>query len=250
MIFKEEFLNNFKNTFNVHHGILPFERSGSPPSDKILNNISEIGVTLHKVDPGIDSGPIILTKSTKNNENKILCVDDLVNIHLKLSIKILKEFLRIIINNHSIEINLQNENQSVTLPRMYSEIHGAIDWSWTAIEIERFIRAFGYPYPGAFTYYKRKKIIIFSSDVLDIKRNYHPYYLGKIIGNYDGNYMRVIAKEGILVIKKVSYNDVTYNAAELLGTGETLYTPIEILEKAKTTRVVSKNMELPPIPNS
>ena len=84
MIFKKSFLDQFPEVYNIHHGILPFERSGSPPSDKILNNIQTIGVTLHKVDEGIDSGPVLIIK-TKEITDKTLTIPELNKIHHQLS---------------------------------------------------------------------------------------------------------------------------------------------------------------------
>jgi len=57
-LFKPEFLKGRK-VFNFHHGILPHYRGVGTHSWAIINEESDFGVTLHEVDKGIDTGPII-----------------------------------------------------------------------------------------------------------------------------------------------------------------------------------------------
>ena len=44
---------------NIHPSLLPFYRGPVPTAWAILNNESEFGITLHKVDAGIDTGDIL-----------------------------------------------------------------------------------------------------------------------------------------------------------------------------------------------
>lgn len=49
-----------KGFINFHYGLLPQCRGPQPILNHLLNNDEEAGVTLHKVDSGIDTGPVIL----------------------------------------------------------------------------------------------------------------------------------------------------------------------------------------------
>ena len=61
-IIKQKILNNFSSRFlNVHPGILPFYR-GLNPVQWSVSNLAPIGATLHFIDEGIDTGPILLKK--------------------------------------------------------------------------------------------------------------------------------------------------------------------------------------------
>lgn len=63
-ILNPEFLNDFRNgskrrSYNFHPGILPNYRGAGVYSWVLINKETETGVTLHEIDPDIDSGPII-----------------------------------------------------------------------------------------------------------------------------------------------------------------------------------------------
>jgi methionyl-tRNA formyltransferase len=49
-----------KGFINFHYGLLPLCRGPHPILWHLLNNDAEAGVTIHKVDEGIDTGPVIL----------------------------------------------------------------------------------------------------------------------------------------------------------------------------------------------
>jgi methionyl-tRNA formyltransferase len=49
-----------KGFINFHYGLLPSCRGPQPILRHLLNNDEEAGVTLHRVDEGIDTGPIIM----------------------------------------------------------------------------------------------------------------------------------------------------------------------------------------------
>ena len=57
-IFSEKFLSRNKNLFNIHLSILPNLRGPSPVETALLNNYSETGLTIFKIDTKIDKGPI------------------------------------------------------------------------------------------------------------------------------------------------------------------------------------------------
>ena len=67
-IIKKPFLNAFNGlVFNIHPAYLPEERGGAIISWRILNNKKYVAATLHQIDEGIDSGPIIIQKKKKLN---------------------------------------------------------------------------------------------------------------------------------------------------------------------------------------
>ena len=91
-IFSEKFLSRHKNLFNIHLSILPNLRGPSPVETALLNNYSETGLTIFKIDTNIDRGPIYF-------QEKIFLDDDdyyASDIYLKavdiFSIKLFKIF--------------------------------------------------------------------------------------------------------------------------------------------------------------
>lgn len=58
-----------KGFINFHYGLLPACRGPQPILRHLLNNDTEAGITLHKVDEGIDTGPIIIQEKLTIEEN-------------------------------------------------------------------------------------------------------------------------------------------------------------------------------------
>ena len=58
-LFTEEFIKSKKAVYNFHPGILPEYRGAGLYSWAIINGEKEFGITLHKIDAGIDTGEII-----------------------------------------------------------------------------------------------------------------------------------------------------------------------------------------------
>lgn len=69
-IIPQEILNMpAKGFINFHYGLLPKCRGPHPILWHLLNNDPECGVTVHKVDEGIDTGPIIMQERIPIAEN-------------------------------------------------------------------------------------------------------------------------------------------------------------------------------------
>lgn len=58
-ILPKEYLAHLKGAYNFHPGILPEYRGAATFSWAIINGEKEVGVTLHKIDEGIDTGDIL-----------------------------------------------------------------------------------------------------------------------------------------------------------------------------------------------
>ena len=68
-IFKNSFLENNSELFNIHLSLLPKYRGPTPVETAILNNEIESGYTVFKIDKNIDTGKIIFQNSL-NIKNK------------------------------------------------------------------------------------------------------------------------------------------------------------------------------------
>ena len=68
-IFSEKFISKHKNLFNIHLSMLPNLRGPSPVETALLNNYSETGLTIFKIDTEVDKGPIYI-------QEKIFLDDD------------------------------------------------------------------------------------------------------------------------------------------------------------------------------
>ncbi|MFO7872561.1 MAG: hypothetical protein R6U26_02865, partial [Candidatus Undinarchaeales archaeon] len=60
----------------------------------------------------------------------------------------------------------QNEEEATYTPKRTPEM-GEIDWTKSATELYNFIRGITHPYPGAFTFFNDKKIMVWSSKIYE-----------------------------------------------------------------------------------
>ncbi|MGP1480555.1 MAG: dTDP-4-amino-4,6-dideoxyglucose formyltransferase [Hoylesella enoeca] len=93
-IFPDKIVNNFR-CVNVHPGFNPYNRGWYPQAFSIINKLP-VGVTIHEMDSLLDHGPIIVQKEVAI-ESWETSFDVYTKIQ-KMEIKLLKEFLPIILN--------------------------------------------------------------------------------------------------------------------------------------------------------
>ena len=82
-----------------------------------------------------------------------------------------------------------------------------INWDYSSVNIRNLIRAVSTPYPGAYCYYKGKKIIVDKAELID-DMNFAIRQLGKIWQIIE-NCPRVICGKGMLKISRAHYKDGT-----------------------------------------
>ena len=146
--------------------------------------------------------------------------------------KLLRQFIEIINLNGDLFLYTQNESKSVYLPRLYTQINGAINWDWDDYEIERFINAFDKPYEGAFSFINDKKIHLTKVRLVPHSFNFHPFLVGKIVNKFENGYISVLLCNNFLMCK--TSDDVKI--------GQTFYTPSSGLKEAKTKVVNVKDI--------
>jgi methionyl-tRNA formyltransferase len=86
-IIKEKYFKYFKNSINFHPSYLPYGRGWYPHIHSINNNFP-LGVTLHKIDKGVDTGPIWVQK--KISKKSFYTSDSLYTTCQKELLKIFK----------------------------------------------------------------------------------------------------------------------------------------------------------------
>jgi methionyl-tRNA formyltransferase len=181
-IIKSQIIDFFSGKiFNLHDSYLPNERGGALNSWRILNGIDSMGCTIHQLDEGIDTGDIVLRKETKITKLYPKPIDYLFA-EVENGKWLIDAFIELILDSDFIPSQAQENDKSLYFPRLFTEKNGIIDWDWDIDYIERFIRAFSYPYPGAYSYY-RDKIIRFLDVTIDesMQKSFHPYLNGKAL---------------------------------------------------------------------
>ena len=241
-IIKKPLIDFFSSViFNIHSAHLPFERGGAGASWKILNNIDDVVSTLHYLTEGIDDGDIILSRREKIDVSKAYPVDILERSNIA-SKALISEFLEKVKSNYSFNKVRQNNDESIYLSRLYTKINGAINWNWESDEIERFIRAFGFPYEGAWTYCGTNKIHLIDVDI-DNSIAFHPYLSGRVVTVMNDMSVRIVAGSGLIQVSKIRLNDNVVLSGSFLKVGDILHTNNNDLHESRLYKPVTRSMK-------
>ena len=131
---------------NVHASLLPKYRGAACLNAPILNGDSETGVTIMRMEAGLDTGPILRqTKIKLNGAESLSDVHDrLSSVGAELLVPTLLDFLA-----GKIKPQAQDDSQASYIKTLTKE-DGRIKVDRGALEIERMIRAYN-PWPGTYT---------------------------------------------------------------------------------------------------
>jgi len=133
---------------NVHTSLLPKYRGAAPIQWAIANGDLETGVTIMKLDAGLDTGPILAMRRTP-----ILAADDSQSLHDRLAglgAELLVETIPDFVTGKILPIPQPAEG--ATYAAKIKKEDGQIDWSLPAQTLWHRLRAFS-PWPGAFTHH-------------------------------------------------------------------------------------------------
>lgn len=131
---------------NVHTSLLPKYRGASPIQTALVNGETETGVTIMKMDVGMDTGPILLQKNLKIEPNDTYPIlDEKLS---KIAILGLLEAIPDYISGRLIP--RPQDNPKATYTKILTREDGKIDWSKSAEEIYNQYRGLT-PWPGVWT---------------------------------------------------------------------------------------------------
>ena len=132
---------------NVHTSLLPKYRGASPIQSAILNGDTETGVTIMKMDVGLDTGDILTQRSTPihDEDNAATLHDRLAQLGAELLVQTISDYTA-----GKVRARPQDHALATHVARIKKE-QGRIDWRQPARAIWNQVRAFT-PWPGAFTF--------------------------------------------------------------------------------------------------
>src|SRR5579862_3708382 len=213
---------------NAHASLLPKYRGAAPIQAALLNGDSQTGVCVMKMEAGLDSGPVLLRRAIP-----IEPLETAGTLHDKLAALSAECFLDALaqIEHGEFSLDAQDESLASYAPKLEKR-SGTIDWTQSAEQIERHIRAMT-PWPGAWTsaasaegkFSQRLRI---ADAELAPPRDTLPAGTGKVEGA--GNNLRLMAgcgNAGVLDISRVqpegkremSAGEFVRGAGKALGVG-------------------------------
>jgi methionyl-tRNA formyltransferase len=143
---------------NVHASLLPKYRGAAPIQWAIARGETVAGVTIMRIDTGLDTGDILLQKEFPISPQDT--AETLAPPLASLGANLLVETLRRL-QQGSITPQPQDNAQASLAPILTKE-DGRIDFSRSAFEISNRLRGFQ-PWPGAFTSFRRKNLNVWSA---------------------------------------------------------------------------------------
>ena len=145
---------------NVHASLLPKYRGASPIQWAVINGEKETGITIMKMDPGIDTGDIILQEKIllDKEETAGSLFDRLTELAGPVLLKALTEI------ENGTAVFTPQDGDGATYVSMLKKSMGKLNFNHSAVELERLIRGL-IPWPGAYTFVNGKMIKIWKAVV-------------------------------------------------------------------------------------
>jgi methionyl-tRNA formyltransferase len=188
-------------SINIHASLLPRWRGATPINAAIRAGDAETGITIMKMDAGLDTGPMLSRQAIPiaPDDTAQTLHDQLAEIGAELLLETLPGYLE-----GSLAPQPQDDALATLAPRIKKE-EGQIDWSQSAAQIERTVRAFT-PWPGTYTFWNGRQLKIHAG----------------VVGAGSADAGRVVMRDGRAAI----------------GTAESLFFPTQVqLEGRKAVTV-------------
>ena len=182
---------------NIHASLLPRYRGAAPIQWAIMDNQSKTGLSVMRMDEGLDTGPIFFQE-----EVLILRDETAGQLHDRLALKagdLMSKSLNQMAEE-SIKESPQDHSNATYAPKIEKN-SCLIDWKQPAIKISLIIRALD-PKPGAYTFLEGKEIKMFSSRVADEDRL--DVVPGRVVRDAEGDLL-VETGRGVLEIREIQY---------------------------------------------
>jgi methionyl-tRNA formyltransferase len=192
---------------NVHTSLLPKYRGASPIQSALINGETETGVTIMKMDVGLDTGPIILQKKTTIDPDETYThIDKKL---ASLGTLALNEALPRYISGELVPV--PQDSAQATVCKELTRDEGKIDWHKTASQIYNQYRGLT-PWPGVWTVWQGKRL-----KILQLKPNNLSIPSGQV--RIEGSKLFIGCNIGSLEITELQLEGKSALAAQAFITG-------------------------------
>lgn len=131
---------------NIHASLLPRWRGAAPIQRAILAGDRETGISIMRLDVGLDTGPVLSQAAIPIGED-----EDAGSLHDRLAVLGAQQIVSALA---ALEVGraraVPQPSEGVTYAAKIDKRETWLDWSRPALELERVVRAFR-PHPGAMT---------------------------------------------------------------------------------------------------
>lgn len=181
---------------NIHPSLLPLYRGALPIQQAILNGDQITGVTIMKMDVGMDSGPILLQQTLD-----LTGQETAASLSLQLA-KIGAEMIGQILEQMAQQCSIKEIEQDHTLAtytQKLSKEKALMDWSKPAVVLHREIRAFN-PWPISYTQFQEQIIRVWNAEIVSENQ---PDGLPGTILKITSQGLEVLTGQGVLRLTEI-----------------------------------------------
>ena len=182
---------------NVHASLLPKYRGAAPIPAAILAGESETGVTIMRMDAGVDTGPLLAQAREPIGpaDTTRTLGERLAELGARLMAEILPKILRGEI------APIEQDHTRASLSPKINKDDGRIDWSRPAAEIDRMIRAYT-PWPGTSTHWNGLPLKIVRAIAREQRVAAGLFGVGQVM-RFAGEGVGVVTGDGVLELREV-----------------------------------------------
>ena len=147
---------------NLHGSLLPRYRGRCPVNWVLVHGETETGVTLHYMEEKADQGDIVGFKRLP-----ITFEDTALTLFAKMTAaapELIREAYPLLRAGTAPRLTQDHARASYYGGRTPAD--GLIDWRHSALQTYNLIRAVTYPYPGAFTFFQGRKLLVWAGQVM------------------------------------------------------------------------------------
>ncbi|WP_374079927.1 methionyl-tRNA formyltransferase [Bdellovibrio bacteriovorus] len=195
-------------TFGIHASLLPNYAGGSPLVWAIINGEKKTGITMFRIEDGVDDGDILA-----QDEIEISHRDTIGSLYAKVTEASKKMLVRELQNLADDKAVFKKQVKELIKPLpIRTEQDGLINWEKSDLEIYNFVRAQTKPYPCAFSYFESEKIKFISVSLVDGGEKYEHYSCGTVIFTSQGWLIKV--KSSVIMPEEIEVSGERYLFSE------------------------------------
>ncbi len=144
---------------NVHASLLPRWRGAAPIQRAILAGDAETGVTIMQMEAGLDTGPMLAVgKTVVDGKTAGELTEELAELGANLMVEVLADL--------AAHVPMDQPEDGVTYAKKIDKAETRIDWSQSAVDIERQVRAFA-PAPGAWFEFEGERCKVLATELAE-----------------------------------------------------------------------------------
>lgn len=206
---------------NVHGSILPKWRGAAPIQRAIWAGDHETGVTIMKMDEGLDTGDILSI-----HRLPIGSKDTSYSLYNKLAVLGPQALVQSIVSFASLNCIKQNNDHASYAKKLTKE-EAYLNWGLPAVQLERNVRAFN-PWPVAWFWYQEKPVKVWQAHVEPNATN--KAKPGTIL-SFTKDGLKIACNEGVLTVTTLQLaGKKAQEVSQIINGQPGLFAPKDIIQ--------------------